>query len=157
MLSTVRQRIDGARWSGFDEIETVQFGDGQNIAELDARLKPDEIWISLRLGDQVHLESILASLHLSVANIRLLPDLGMYDILNHGMSVRVGIPMVDISVSPMFGSRTVAKAILDYTVAVIALCLLSPLLIAVALAVKLTSKGPILFQQQRNGWNGDEI
>ena len=157
MLTTVRQRIDGARWSGFDVVDTVHFGDGKNIAELDARLKPDEIWISLTLGDQTHLEKLLHSLRLSVANIRLLPDLGMYDILNHGMSVRVGIPMVDISVSPMFGGRKVAKAILDYTVAVVALCLLSPVLIAVALAVKFSSKGPIFFQQKRHGWNGEEI
>ena len=77
--------------------------------------------------------------------------------MNHGMSVRVGIPMVDISASPMFGSRKVTKAALDYTVAAVALLLLSPVMLCIALAVKLSSKGPVLFHQKRNGWNGEEI
>jgi putative colanic acid biosynthesis UDP-glucose lipid carrier transferase len=57
----------------------------------------------------------------------------------------------------MFGSRKVTKAALDYTVAAVALLLLSPVMLCIALAVKLTSKGPVLFQQKRHGWNGEEI
>ena len=157
MLDTVKARIGRSNWSGFDIVGTVVQGDGQDIATLDMELRPDEIWIALSMGDQTNLEAVLQALQISVANIRLLPDLRMYQILNHGMSVRVGIPMVDISASPMFGSRKVTKAVLDYTVASIALLLLSPVMLAVALAVKLTSKGPVLFHQKRHGWNGEEI
>jgi putative colanic acid biosynthesis UDP-glucose lipid carrier transferase len=157
MLDTVKARIGKSNWSGFDIVDTVVQGDGKDIAALDAQLRPDEIWIALSMGDQANLEAVLQSLQLSVANIRLLPDLRMYQILNHGMSVRVGIPMVDLSASPMFGSRKVAKAALDYTVAAVALLLLSPVMLGIALAVKLTSKGPVLFHQKRHGWNGDEI
>jgi putative colanic acid biosynthesis UDP-glucose lipid carrier transferase len=81
----------------------------------------------------------------------------MYQILNHGMSITVGIPMIDISVSPMFGSRRVVKSLLDYTVASLALLMLSPVLLMIAAAIKLTSKGPVLFQQKRHGWNDEEI
>jgi putative colanic acid biosynthesis UDP-glucose lipid carrier transferase len=157
MLDTVRARIGKSNWSGFDIVGTVVPGDGQDIAALDTQLRPDEIWIALSMGDQANLEAVLQALQLSVANIRLLPDLRMYQILNHGMSVRVGIPMVDLSISPMFGSRKVTKALLDYSVASVALILLSPVMLAVALAVKLTSKGPVLFHQKRHGWNGEEI
>lgn len=157
MLDTVKARIARSNWSGFDIVATVVQGDGQDIAALDTQLRPDEIWIALTMGDQTNLEAVLQSLQLSVANIRLLPDLRMYQILNHGMSVRVGIPMVDLSASPMFGSRKVAKAVLDYSVASVALLVLSPLMLCIALAVKLSSKGPILFRQRRHGWNGDEI
>jgi putative colanic acid biosynthesis UDP-glucose lipid carrier transferase len=157
MLDTVRARIGNSNWSGFDIVGTVVPGDKQDIATLDTRLRPDEIWIALSMGEQTNLEAVLQALQQSVANIRLLPDLRMYQILNHGMSVRVGIPMVDISASPMFGSRKVTKAALDYTVAAVALLLLSPVMLCIALAVKLTSKGPVLFQQKRHGWNGEEI
>jgi len=157
MLDTVRSRIKHSAWSGFDIVETVVHGDGKDLAIIDAQLRPDEIWISLNMAEQPHLETVLQSLHQSVANIRLVPDLLMYQILNHGMSVRIGIPMVDVSVSPMFGSRRLAKAMLDYSVAALALAVLSPVMLLIALAVKLTSKGPVLFQQRRNGWNGDEI
>lgn len=92
---------------------TVVQGDGIDQA-LNVRLKPDEIWISLSLTDQNQLDEVMYSLRNSIANIRLLPDLMMYQILNHGMSVTVGIPMIDISVSPIFGNRQLVKAALDY-------------------------------------------
>ena len=157
VMDSVRVRIAQSSWSGFNIVETIVRGDGKSLSNLDAKLRPDEIWISLSMADQQHLDSVLASLQQSVANIRLLPDLRMYQILNHGMSIRLGIPMVDISVSPMFGGRKIAKALLDYSVAFIALIMLSPIMIAIAIGIKLTSKGPVLFQQKRHGWNGEEI
>lgn len=156
-ITAVRQRIKNATWSGYDIVATVLHGDQTDLAALDARLKPDEIWIGLAMADQAQLQDITHALSQSVANIRLLPDLMMYQILNHGMTVTLGIPMVDISVSPMFGGRRVAKALLDYAVASVALLLLSPLLIGIAIAVKLTSKGPVLFKQRRHGWNDEVI
>jgi putative colanic acid biosynthesis UDP-glucose lipid carrier transferase len=157
MLQTVRARIEQATWSGYDIIGAISPGDDFDLHELDARLKPDEIWVGVSMAESATLEQVMQSLRHSVANIRLLPDLMMYQILNHGMTITVGIPMVDISVSPMFGSRMLMKAALDYTVAAIALIVLSPLLIVIAIAVKLTSKGPVLFKQKRHGWNDQEI
>lgn len=157
MIATVRSRVQHATWSGYDIVGAVDHFDGAEILRLDRTLKPDEIWIGLRMADHSHLDNMMKSLEQSVANIRLLPDLMMYQMLNHGMSVTLGIPMVDLSVSPMFGGRLVAKAVLDYTVASVALLLLSPVLITIAVAIKLTSPGPVLFQQKRHGWNGEEI
>ncbi|MBP8285235.1 MAG: undecaprenyl-phosphate glucose phosphotransferase [Rhodoferax sp.] len=157
MLQAVRERIERATWSGYDIVATVVQGDGIDLEELNARLKPDEVWISLSLTDQNQLDEVMYSLRNSIANIRLLPDLMMYQILNHGMSVTVGIPMIDISVSPIFGNRQLIKATLDYTVATLALILLSPLMLLIALAIKLTSSGPVLFKQKRHGWNDEEI
>jgi putative colanic acid biosynthesis UDP-glucose lipid carrier transferase len=156
-LKTVRDRIEQETWSGYQLVSTVTPGDYVRIAAVDAKFKPDEIWISLNMSTREQLDSVMHALRHSVANIRLLPDLTMYQILNHGMSITVGIPMVDVSVSPMFGSRKVFKIILDYTVASLALVVLSPLLVAIAIAIKLTSKGPILFKQKRHGWNDNEI
>ena len=156
-ITAVRQRIKSATWSGYDIVGTVLHGDKTDLAALDAQLKPDEIWVGLGMAEQAQLQDITHALRHSVANIRLLPDLMMYQILNHGMTVTLGIPMVDISVSPMFGGRRVIKALQDYTVAFIALLFLSPLLVAIAIAIKLTSRGPVLFQQKRHGWNDEEI
>ena len=157
MMHTVKDRIERATWSGYDIVGTVLQGDGTDIEKLDATLKPDEIWISLNLSDQTQLDGVMHALRHSVANIRLLPDVTMYQILNHGMSITVGIPMLDISVSPMFGSRMIVKALQDYLVASVAVVVLSPILAAIACAIKMTSKGPVLFQQKRHGWNDNEI
>ena len=157
MMSKVRERIGQATWSGFDIVDSIVPEDGKDLGLIDATLKPDEIWISLSMSDQTQLDKIMHSLRHSVANIRLLPDLMMYQILNHGMSVTVGIPMVDISISPMFGGRRIVKSVQDYVVASLALVLLSPFLLAIAIAIKLTSRGPVLFQQKRHGCNDEEI
>jgi len=153
MMEKVKERIELAAWSGYDIVETLVPEDGKDLELIDARLKPDEIWISLQMSDQNQLNALMLSLRNSVANIRLIPDLKMYQILNHGMSVTVGIPMVDISISPMFGGRQIIKSIQDYVVASLALLVLSPLMLVIAVAIKLTSKGPILFQQKRHGCN----
>lgn len=157
MLQTAKKRIQGATWSGYEIVGSLDHTEVDALRKLDAKLKPDEIWISLSMGDQAQLEAVMSNLSLSVANIRLLPDMMMYQILNHGMSITLGMPMVDLSVSPMFGGREYIKATEDLVVASIALLLLSPLMIGIAIAVKLTSKGPILFQQRRHGWNNEEI
>ncbi len=157
LMATVRERVIGATWSGYDIVGAIGSSDGAVLERLDIELKPDEIWIGLRMEDHAQLDNLMQALSQSVANIRLLPDLMMYQILNHGMSVTLGIPMVDISVSPMFGGRLVVKAVQDYIVAALILLLISPLMLAIAMAIKLSSEGPVLFKQKRHGWNGKEI
>lgn len=156
-LTEIENRVQQESWSGYKLVRTIHPDDGVDMAAVDASLKPDEIWISVSMSTRVQLDKLMDALGHSVANIRLLPDLSMYQILNHGMSMHVGIPMVDVSVSPLFGSRKVAKLLLDYTVASFALVVLSPLMLTIALAIKLTSKGPVLFKQKRHGWNDNEI
>ncbi len=157
VLDTVRERVKGATWSGFDIVGELPLSDVAAIAAFDAQHKPDEVWVGLRMADHDALDAVMQALSQSVANIRLLPDLHMYQILNHGMSVTLGIPMVDASVSPMHGSSRMIKAALDYGVASLMLLLLGPVLLLTAAAIKLTSPGPVFYKQKRNGWNGDEI
>ena len=157
LITAVRDRIKNATWSGYNIIGEVNSDDVDAIKQLDATLKPDEIWIGLRMSDHVHIERWIDALDQSVANIRLLPDVMMYHILNHGMSVTLGIPMVDISVSPMYGWQLVSKAVLDYIFAAVILVLLSPIMLVIAAVIKLTSEGSVLFKQKRHGWNGGEI
>lgn len=157
LLKAVRERVQQEKGSGYTILDTISFEDARDLEGLDNRIKPDEVWIGVRMSDQAQLDVIMHKLRHSTANIRLLPDLRMYQLLNQGMSVTVGIPMVNISISPIYGSRKIAKAALDFTVASLALVLLSPLFLLIAMAIKMTSKGPILFHQKRHGWNGSEI
>ncbi len=157
LMDTVQHRVQSATWSGFEVVGTGCASKFEEVKRLDTELRPDEIWIGLRMQDHNLLDGLTQALNQSMANIRLLPDLMMYQILNHGMSVTLGIPMVDISVSPMAGWQRLAKATLDIVVACVILILISPLLLVIAIAVKLSSPGPVLFKQKRHGWNGEEI
>lgn len=68
-----------------------------------------------------------------------------------------GLPFLQVARRPLKGSDAILKSILDYIVAGIAVLLLSPLLLVVAILVRLDSPGPILFRQRRVGFNGREF
>ena len=93
----------------------------------------------------------------STANIRLVPDLFALKLINHGISEVVGIPMLDLSVSPITGDVRLVKALQDRVLGALILLLISPVMLAIALAIKFTSPGPVLYRQCRHGWNGEEI
>jgi putative colanic acid biosynthesis UDP-glucose lipid carrier transferase len=64
-----------------------------------------------------------------------------------------GIPTLDVSVSPLHGVNRYIKEIEDRLLALIALLLISPLMLIIALGVKLSSPGPVFYKQERVGWN----
>ena len=121
-----------------------------------SNLQPDEVWIFQPL-DTKGIQRILHALRHSTSNIRLVPDMGMLQFLNHGVTMMLGVPMLDISSSPMEGANLVIKWLEDKLLGVVILVLIAPLLLAIAMAVKLTSPGPVLFKQRRHGWNGEQI
>lgn len=83
-----------------------------------------------------------------------IPDIFALRLINHSVREIAGIPVLTLSETPLIGVRRVLKSIEDFVLAAIILVLVSPILLATALAVKLTSPGPIFFRQRRMGWNG---
>lgn len=67
------------------------------------------------------------------------------------------VAMIDLYDKPISNWGTVSKWLFDKTVGLLALILLAPLLALVALAVKLDSRGPVLFRQKRYGFNNELI
>lgn len=157
LSAQISQRAKYSSWTGFDVIGCLR---PNNIEEIDRcveRYQPDEIWIGLELTDQATLKGLLHVLRHSTANIRLMPDLYTLEMMNHGTSMVMGYPMLDISHSPMHGLNVILKSIFDFIFATFVLLLIWPVLLAIAIAVKLDSPGPIFFKQKRHGWNGKLI
>ena len=120
-----------------------------------ARYTPDEVWISLNASDKDNLAKMLEGpLRHSTANIRLVPDLVTLPMINQGISVVLGYPMLDLSQSPMSGVNSMIKAVEDRLFAVFALLLFGPIMLVLAMLVRLSSRGPILYGQERVSWNG---
>lgn len=117
----------------------------------------DEVWLCMPFSDEPGIRTALHALRHSTANIRLVPDFFSLKLINQGITELVGIPMLDLSASPVTGRLQIFKAIEDYVLGSVILLLISPLMLVIALAIKLTSKGPVLFKQYRNGWNGQPI
>ena len=114
----------------------------------------DEVWISLPLQDSAVLDSVLAQLRQSTANIRYAPDLLGLFLLNRGVTEILDTPMLDLSASPMLGIDHAFKRTEDVVLALLILLFAGPVMLLVALGVKFSSPGPVLYRQRRHGWDG---
>jgi putative colanic acid biosynthesis UDP-glucose lipid carrier transferase len=117
---------------------------------------PQEVWICLPMSEERRVQVALEALGQSTANIRLVPDWFSLRLMNHGVSETLGIPMLDIS-SSNSGMSWVLKEAEDKVLGLIILVLISPLMLGIALAIKASMGGPVIFKQQRHGWNGRRI
>lgn len=117
----------------------------------------DEVWIGLPLRAEERVKEILHELRHSTVTTRYLLDIFGLDLLNHSVTDLAGFPMLTIRSTPMMGGNRVLKAIEDRVLAALILTLISPLLLVIATAVRLSSPGPIFYRQKRIGWNGEEF
>jgi putative colanic acid biosynthesis UDP-glucose lipid carrier transferase len=115
------------------------------------------IFISLPMSAQPRIRALLDDLHDTTASIYFLPDVYIFELMQARFDNIAGIPVVAICESPFLGVDNVIKNFSDFVLALLILILLSPLMLGIALAVKLTSPGPVIFKQRRYGLNGEEI
>lgn len=114
----------------------------------------DEVWLALPLRAEVRVKEIIYALRHETITMRFVLDIFGLDLLNHQIADVAGFPVVDIRATPMVGINRLVKAIEDRLVALFILLLISPLLLLIALGVKLSSRGPVFFKQKRLGWDG---
>jgi putative colanic acid biosynthesis UDP-glucose lipid carrier transferase len=119
--------------------------------------KVDELWIALPLREEIRVKEILHALRHHTITTRFVLDIFGLDLLNHSIADVAGFPVLNIHSTPMVGMNRLVKAIEDRVLAAMILILISPLLLIIALGVKLSSKGPVFFKQQRLGWDGRVI
>lgn len=168
----VLQRVSISGWTGF-KVKAI-FDDnkellGGNIYGVTVRAdigdithyisenNIDEVWFALPLNAEARMKELVNQLSSTSVNVRLIPDIFGLSILNHGFTEIAGMPVVDLCTSPMIGFNRFVKSIEDKMLAFIILVLISPLLLLIAIAIKLTSKGPVFFKQKRHGWDGKII
>lgn len=128
-----------------------------DIAEYVRKHNPDEVWIALPLKFESILRSLIHQLRNTTVDIRYLPDVYGMRLLNHSVASVAGLPVVNLSITPMAGINGVVKTIQDLMISSLILIMISPLLALIAIAVKATSKGPVLYKQTRVSLNGKEF
>lgn len=126
----------------------------QQLPELIARHQVEEVVVALDPSEHRQIEAILATLEDQRVRISILPDL--YQILLGSVKVNqiFGTPLIQIKQDLLSVWQLVAKRTTDLTIASLMLVLGLPLFIGVALLVRLSSPGPILYRQQRIGKGG---
>jgi putative colanic acid biosynthesis UDP-glucose lipid carrier transferase len=115
------------------------------------------IFIVLPMRNIQRVSDLLDKLHDTTASIYFVPDVFVFDLIQCRTSDIGGLPVVALCETPFQGTPGMIKAMSDYVIASIVLLITSPLLIAIALAIKLTSPGPVIFKQRRYGLDGREI
>jgi len=117
----------------------------------------DEVWFALSGGTNQRVKEILRELRHCTAAIRYVPDIQEFRLLNPALNEVAGMPVLDLNMSPMLGISRFIKAAEDMVLASAILLLASPLMLAIAVGVKCSSPGPVIFKQRRHGWNGQPI
>ncbi|MGD0502261.1 MAG: undecaprenyl-phosphate glucose phosphotransferase [Steroidobacteraceae bacterium] len=150
----------------FDDRSTDRLGmesDAQLIGpltDLGAYVKQhrtDVIFIALPIRHVKRVMNLLDDLRDTTASIYYVPDIFVFDLIQARSGEIQGIPVVAMCETPFYGYRGVTKRLTDIVLSVGILLLLLPLLAVVALMVKLTSPGPVIFKQRRYGLDGREI
>lgn len=119
--------------------------------------KIDEVWIALPFRAEERMRSLLYNLRHFTVNVKMIPDIFGLSLLNHSMTEIAGLPAVNLSDTPMGGINLIVKALEDMILGSIIIFMILPLVIVIALVIRLTSSGPVLFKQRRHGWDGKVI
>lgn len=115
------------------------------------------IYITLPVSKQQRVLDLLDKLHDTTASIYFTPDIFVYELIQARMDNIGDMPLVALCETPFSGLNGVLKRVSDIVFSAIILVLISPLLVMIGLAVKLSSPGPILFAQKRYGLDGEDI
>lgn len=132
-------------------------GDLTNFPDYVRKNNIHQIYITLPMTAQPRVMQILDCLKDSTASVYFVPDLFVFDLINARFDHVSGIPVVAICESPFLGINSVVKRLSDVVLSLMILALIWPVLLIVAIAVKLTSRGPIFFKQKRYGEDGQSV
>ena len=147
---------------GIDEVERIGFSNyrGPDAAlpiidrtiERARDINVEEVILAFPWAPSAELELIRSRLRLLPLAASILPDRAVSGILSHDKSG--ALPLIEFQRVPLSKAERLIKRMLDLAIASIALALLAPLMALVAIAIKIESRGPVIFRQRRRGFNG---
>jgi Undecaprenyl-phosphate glucose phosphotransferase len=116
-----------------------------------------EILLALPWGDAGRLKFVHDHIKTLPVAARLLPDMRVRSLTNFTSSARQRVLAIEIQRAPLSGAERFVKRCMDVVVAALAFVFFLPVLVLTAVAIKLDSPGPIIFRQNRTGFNGKEF
>ncbi len=150
--ATLTQKIHQETWQGLSV--SAHFEEQSELLAYLAQHTVDQVWITLSLKDINQIEALCQALEKVSVEVLLLPDIAGWRLLNHSITQISGLPLINLTASPMNGDNLLIKWFEDKLLSLLILTLTSPLLLLVALLIKLTSRGPVFYKQERVSWNG---
>ena len=158
--------MQGIQFEGyFDDraLERLNIGDSlllgrfANVADYTKKNGVEIIYLALPMTTQPRVLSLLDTLYDTTASIYFVPDIFVTDLIQARMDVVGHVPVLAVCDTPFSGTNGFIKRLSDIFLSMFILLLCLPLLLMVALLVKLSSPGPVIFRQRRYGLDGKEI
>lgn len=125
-----------------------------DVSRIAAQEGVDQVVLALPFEHLPRLGSLLATLDGALVDVKVVPDIERFVSLRSGIEDFGGLPVISLRATPLSGWGRVLKRVMDVAVSAAALVLLAPVFALIALLVKLTSRGPVFFAQDRMGLDG---
>lgn len=131
---------------------------GAVVDRLEREGRPvDYVYIALPLAAAQRTESLARELSRRLAHVCLVPDLFQFDILNSRITDVDGLPVIHLVDEAPIELHRLTKRLVDVAFSLGVLILAAPLVLVIAVAVKLSSPGPVFYRQERMGLNGQRF
>ena len=117
----------------------------------------DVIFVALPVSHLARVQTLLDDLRDTTVSIYYVPMVFPLDSIQGGTSEFLGVPLIALCETPLHGTRGVSKRMTDLTLASLILIPATPIMLVIALLVRISSPGPIIFKQRRYGLDGQQI
>jgi putative colanic acid biosysnthesis UDP-glucose lipid carrier transferase len=166
------KRINDARWAGlvfkgYYDDSPVDFSDSEKLVDLAGDVSRllrqarageiDIVYVALPMHAEQRIIELVNALSDTTASVYFLPDFFIFDLVHARWVDFNGIPVVSIVETPFYGVDGLIKRIEDVVLGSIIITVIAIPILAIAIAMKLTSPGPIIFKQRRYGLNGEVL
>jgi len=163
----VTDKIQSSPWMGlkiqgyFFDIPTTNemslpcLGEVKDIIAYVKENNIDQVWITLPLKEIEQIETLCNQLHSVLVEVKLVPNIASLRLLNHSTTDINGMTIINLSRPHLSSTDRLIKWLEDKVLALLILVFISPLLLIITCAIKLTSPGPVFYRQERVGSNGN--
>lgn len=117
----------------------------------------DNVYIAMAMSEEARIKTLVRELTDTTCSVMLIPDVFTFNILNSRTEEVNGVPVVPLFDTPLNGINRILKRLEDIVLSAMILLFISPVLLCISAAVKLTSPGPVIFRQTRYGMDGKPI
>lgn len=142
----------GSDFAGLKETKVI--GNLENMLSIIEQHSIRTVYFAIPLGDSDLIEEMYFQLLDRNVAVHWVPDIFSLLLVNHSVREMAGLPVLTLSETPLTGTRLLLKEVEDKLLTTLILVMVAPLLLVIAIAIKLDSTGPVFFRQARRGWSG---
>lgn len=149
--------FDSVQVVGEDAPPLPWLGDFSEAVHYVKKNKVDIVFLGLDMAESPAARELMEALQDSTVSIYFIPDSKLFGVPGIQVTEMVGVPLLVVAETPFLGLSQTLKRMMDIVLSSVIIIGLIPVFIGVAMAVRISSPGPIVFRQKRYGVGGKEI